>query len=123
MTDNPPDLRRAAARVPGTVLAICATVVAVTVIAAFVFLAATGADATEFRAFINIALNVGAVALAGTGAVAAGVAAKSAGTAVQQTNGALDARMEHAFQRALTAQGLELPTIMPKGEVMQDPQP
>jgi hypothetical protein len=111
--NQPTDLRKVADRVPGTVLAICLTVVAVTVIGSFVFLAATGADTTEFRSFVNTALNIGAVMLAGTGAVAAGVAAKSAGTAVQQTNGALDARMEKVLQRALAT---HLDTTVAKGK-------
>ena len=95
------DVRKMADRVPATVLAICGTVVFLTIIAAFVFLSVTGSDATEFRAFINTVMNAAAVVLAGTGAVAAGVAAKSAGTAVKQTNGALDGRIETAIAQAL----------------------
>lgn len=101
MTEPLIDVRKAADRVPGTVLAICATVTFAIIVGAFVFLSATGSDATEFRQFINTVMNAAGVILAGTGAVAAGVAAKSAGTAVKQTNGQLDDRIITAIQAAL----------------------
>ncbi len=73
---------------PGWVLAVCATIIFVVIVGAFVFLSATGADATEFRSFLNTLLNVGSVLLGGGAFVAAGAAAKSAANAEKQTNGA-----------------------------------
>jgi hypothetical protein len=75
----------------------CLTVAFVTVVAAFVYLSAQGADTAEFRSFLNTTLNFAGLLLSG-GAVA------FAGKAAQQTNGGLDARIEAGVQRALEAQ-------------------
>lgn len=104
MTNEPsPIVQSAVNRVPGTVLAVCATVVFVTIVMAFVFLAVVDADATDFRAFINTALNAGGLIIGITGAVAGGIAAKNSARTVVQTNGGLDARIEAGVQRALNA--------------------
>lgn len=73
---------------PGWVVWICGTILALAVIVSFVFLAATGADATDFRTFLNTALNIVTVLLGGGAFVAASAAAKSADKAEKQTNGA-----------------------------------
>ncbi len=73
---------------PGWVVWVCGTVIALAVIGSFVFMGATGADSTEFRTFLNTALNVVSVLLGGGAFVAASAAAKSAGNAEKQTNGA-----------------------------------
>lgn len=85
---------------PGWIFAVCGTIIFVTCVAAFVFLAATGADATEFRTFLNTVLNFAGVILAGTSAVAAGAAAKSAANAEKQTNGELTDRIKSAVIEA-----------------------
>jgi hypothetical protein len=71
------------------IFAVCFVFVAI--IAAFTILSAVGADTTELRSFLNLVLNVAATALAGTGVVVAGSAAKSAQNAERQTNGLADA--------------------------------
>lgn len=86
---------------PGWVVAVCGTVVFVTIVGAFVFLAATGADATDFRTFLNTVLNAASVLLGGGAFIAAGAAAKSAASAEKNTNGVLDKRIEEGAQRAL----------------------
>lgn len=102
---------------PGWVIAVCATIGFVTVIGAFVFLAATGADATDFRAFLNTVLNVASVVLGGGAFLAAGSAAKSAANAETQTNGALDKRIATQVAGQLISHGLT------KTEVTDDGRP
>jgi hypothetical protein len=89
------------------------TALAVATIAAFVILAVTESDATEFRAFMNTLLNIVSTLFAGTAAVAAGAAAKSAGKTeeqtekvVEQTNGNLDGRIQDAVQAAIQQYGV-----------------
>lgn len=73
----------------------------VVVIAAFVVLAATGASSTDLRSFLNTLLNIASVLLGGGSLIAAGAAAKSAGKAEQQTNGALDERIISGAKQAI----------------------
>ena len=80
----------------------CVTIVFVTVVTAFVVLAVTKSDATEFRAFLNTLLNIVSVIFAGGAFVTAGAAAKSAQKAEEQTNGALDDRIKTVVSDAIT---------------------
>lgn len=73
---------------PSWVIIVCLTIVFCVVVGAFVFLSATGADASEFRTFLNTLLNIASVLIGGGAFVAAGAAAKSAANAEKQTNGA-----------------------------------
>ena len=91
---------------PGGVIAICVTVLAVTVVAAFVVLAVTDSDATEFRSWLNTLLNLAGLLLGGTATVAASAAAKSAQAAEQQTNGELDGRIAAAVQSSMRLYGV-----------------
>lgn len=94
------NLRDIVKNAPNPILWVCGTVVLVTVIAAFVVFGVTNSDATEFRAFLNILLNVVSVVFAGGAMVTAGAAAKSSATAAEQTNGALDSRIREAVKAA-----------------------
>lgn len=98
------ELRALMKNTPNPILWICGTIVFVTVIAAFVVFGVTGADATEFRAFLNIVLNIAAVLLSGGAFVASGASAKSAAKAEEQTNGALDGRIQDAVQAAINGE-------------------
>lgn len=75
----------------------CITIAFVSVVAAFAWLSAVGADGTEFRSFLNTVVNL-ATLLATGGAVA------FAGQAAKQTNGDLDARIQRAVTMALDMQ-------------------
>ena len=86
---------------PNPILWVCGTVVFVTIVAAFVVFGITGSDATEFRSFLNILLNVVGT-LFGAGAfVTASAAAKSAAKAEEQTNGVLTDRVKTAVHEAI----------------------
>lgn len=74
----------------------------IAIIAAFVVLAWNGSSTADLRAFLNTILNIASVLLGGGSLVFAGAAAKSAGRAEQQTNGALDDRIAEGVSRALT---------------------
>lgn len=91
---------------PGWIIAVCATVAFVSIVGAFVFLAATGADGTDFRAFINTLFNAASVLLGGGAFMAAGSAAKSAANAEKQTNGALDKRIATQVAQQLVSHGM-----------------
>lgn len=71
----------------------CLTIAFVTVVTALVVLSITGSDPTEFRSFLNTALNFAGLVLSG-GAVA------FAGKAAHQTNGGLDARIRDGAKQA-----------------------
>lgn len=89
---------------PNWVIAVCATVGFIAVVAAFVILAVTGGDSTELVKFLGMVFS-GAGAVFGGGAfIAAGAAAKSAGKAEEQTNGVLDQRIQNAINQALARQ-------------------
>jgi Kef-type K+ transport system membrane component KefB len=75
--------------VPGIVW-VCATVTIVAIIGSFVILGVTGADATEFRSFLNTIMNAATVLLSGGAFVFAGASAK-------QTNGVLDDKIRAAL--------------------------
>lgn len=77
------------------------TVVILALITAFVVLSVTGTDATEFRSFLDTVFNFVLVLLSGSGLVFAGVAAKNAQDAKEQTNGGLEERMKSAALDAL----------------------
>lgn len=79
------------------------------VLAAFVFLSASGSDSTDLRTFLNTALNIAAALFSGSALVVAGAAARSAGRADDQTNGALTNRMENAAHRGMQPGGGNLP--------------
>lgn len=105
------NLRDLMKNAPNTVLAICGTVLAISILGALVFLANAGKDATPVKDFIQILVGLAATAVGGTAAVAAGSAARTAGEAkdaaektVSQTNGQLDDRIERGIQRALQRQ-------------------
>lgn len=83
---------------------VCITLAFLGVTAAFVILAVTGADAAEFRGFLNIFANLGGLLLGGGSVVYAGAAARNSQRTVEQTNGALDARIEAGVRAALEAQ-------------------
>lgn len=86
---------------PGWVIAICLTIVFVTITTAFVFLAVTNADSTQFQQFLQTAMNFSTMILAGTGVAVAGAAAKSAHNADKQTNGVLEPRIKNAVHEVL----------------------
>jgi hypothetical protein len=73
----------------------------VAIIAAFTVLAATGADTTDLRAFLNLVLNIASGVFSGGAVVIAGAAAKSSADAAKQTNGELDQKIEHSVRRAI----------------------
>jgi hypothetical protein len=79
-----------------TALAVAVTVVcgvlALAVLAAYVYLTAQGIDTTEFRQWVNTVGQLLLLPVAGTAAVAATSAARSSSRAEDQTNGQLTAR-------------------------------
>lgn len=85
----------------------CVTAVIISLMVAFVVLGVTGADATEFRSFLNTVLNFASVLLGGGAFAFAGAAAKQADTAAKQTNGILDQRIQHAITQALASQSVD----------------
>lgn len=78
------------------VVAICVTIVFLGTAGGFVYLSATGADATQFRAFLDTVFQFVTVLVSGGAFVAAGSAAKSAAAAERQTNGELKPRIKEA---------------------------
>lgn len=86
---------------PNWVLAICATVGFITVVAAFVFLSTHNADSSSVQNFVNTVLNLAGVLFGGGAFIAAGAAAKSAAKAEEQTNGVLKPTMKSAVKEAL----------------------
>lgn len=89
--------------VPGIVW-ICLTVAFLGIVTALVVLAATGSDATEFRAFLNMVMNAAMLLVTGSGAIYAGAAARNAQATKEQTNGALDERIRLAVTESLDMQ-------------------
>lgn len=73
------------------------------VLAAFVYLSATGSDATDLRTFLNTILNIVSSLFSAGALVVAGAAAKSAGKAEEQTNGQLDRRIAQSVQHGIAA--------------------
>lgn len=82
----------------------CLTVAFLAVVTAFVVLAVTGADAAEFRGFLNIVANFAGILVGGGGLVFAAAGANRAQKAVEQTNGSLDERIQRALGEALKDQ-------------------
>lgn len=83
----------------------CLTLAFLGVTTAFVALSVAGADASEFRSFLNTVLNFAALIVSGGGAIFAGAAAKSAASAERQTNGVLDAKIQAAIAAAVQTNG------------------
>ena len=83
---------------------VCLTVAFLAVTTAFVVLAAIGADAAEFRGFLNVVANLGMLLLGGGSVVYAGAAARNSQQAAEQTNGQLDARIRANVTEALNTQ-------------------
>jgi hypothetical protein len=94
---------------------VCLTVAFLSVVTAFVVLAVTGADAAEFRGFLNIFANLAGIMLGGGSVVYAGAAARNSQRAVEQTNGALDSRIEAGVRAALEQQ--RAADLLPGGEL------
>ncbi len=88
-------------KAPNGVLAVCITVFACVVVLTLGAFAWKTGDATELRSLLNTLFNVATLILTGTSVVVAGSAARSSDQAAQQTNGALDGRIQEAVTRAL----------------------
>ncbi len=93
------------------VIIVCGTILALAVLASYVFLANSGKDAAEISRFVNTLLNFAMLVIGSIAAVTGSAAAKasqeardSAQQTVSQTNGALDARIETAIVNALERQ-------------------
>lgn len=89
---------------PNTIIGLavgCVTLAFLGVTGGFVYLSATGADSTEFRAFLDTVLQFATLLLGGGAFVAAGSAAKSAAAAEKQTNGELTPRIKDAVSEVL----------------------
>jgi hypothetical protein len=82
----------------------CLTAAFLGCLTAVVVMGVTGTDATEFRSFLNTVLNFGALVVSGGGAIYAGAAARNSQVAREQTNGALDKRIQDAVTEALSVQ-------------------
>lgn len=107
------NLRNIMKNSPNGIIVICGTILAVSVLAAYVYLANAGKDAAEISRFVNTLLNFAMILIGSVGAVAAGSASKTASEAkqaaeqaVSQTNGQLDQRIEAAILSALERQAL-----------------
>ena len=83
---------------------IFATAAILALVAGFVVLAVNGSDTSELRWLVLTLLNVGGGAASVGGLVYSGAAARNAQVAAEQTNGALDARIEAGAIRALELQ-------------------
>lgn len=86
---------------PNWVIAVCSTIVFITIVAAFTLMAVLKVDSGEFRSFLNTVLNVASVVLSGGAFIAAGSSAKSAAKAEEQTNGQLTSTIHEAVQKAI----------------------
>lgn len=86
---------------PNPILWVCGTIIFVTIVAAFVVFGVTGSDASEFKSFLNILLNVVATLFAGGAFVTASAAAKSASKAEEQTNGQLKENVKAAVHEVI----------------------
>ncbi len=113
-------------KAPNALLVLCGTIIALAILASLVFLSAKGKDAAEVRGFVNILVNFGGLILGATATVAAGSANRTAEeareaaqTTVSQTNGALDARIQYAIEKALQRQvdGDVPPPSPPSGQL------
>lgn len=71
------------------------------ILASFTVLSATGSDTTDLRAFLNLVLNIAGGLFSGGAVVLAGSAAKSAHTAVKQTNGVAEAERIDIAKKAV----------------------
>lgn len=71
------------------IVAVCITIVFLGTAGGFVYLAATGADSTEFKGFIDTLFQFIIAVVSGGAFIAAGSAAKSSRNAEHQTNGEL----------------------------------
>lgn len=83
---------------------IFATAAVLALVGGFVVLAVNGSDSSELRWLVLTLLNVGGGAASVGGLVYAGAAARNSQVAAEQTNGALDARIQQGVERALTVQ-------------------
>ncbi len=79
---------------------IFASVALVAVVSGFVVLAVTGSDTAELRWVVLTILNAGAGLASVGGIVYSGAAARSAQTAVEQTNGKHDTELQEIADRA-----------------------
>lgn len=86
----------------------------VAVIAAYVVMPLTGADAADLRSFINQLINLGTLVAAGGSVVYAGAAAKNAQDTKEQTNGLLDDERRQIAQDA-AAEALKAAGYKPGG--------
>lgn len=95
-------LKNAPTSVVVTVIIVCG-VGFLGLLAAFVYLEASGQDTADFRAFVNTLANLIMLPLVGAGTLAAAAAAKSSAAAEEQTNGHLSAKEDEiaALQRRL----------------------
>jgi len=80
---------------------IAGTILGVTLIIAMTVLSYADKDSTELRSLINTVLNAVSVILSGGAVVFARNAQTNAAIAAEQTNGAMDPRMEQAVARVL----------------------
>lgn len=94
---------------------VCLTLAFLGVLAALVVLSVTGTPADELWTLLNRVANFGGLLLGGGSVVYAGAAARNSQQAAEQTNGALDERIEAGVQRALTAQ--RAADVAPGGEL------
>lgn len=94
---------------------IFATVALVALVAGFVLLTINGADTAELRWLVLTLLNVGGGAASVGGLVYSGAAARNAQVAAEQTNGALDGRIQAGVMRALEEQ--RAADVAPGGEL------
>jgi hypothetical protein len=86
------------------------TIVFLGILAAFTVLSATGSDTTDLRAFLNLVLNIAGGLFSGGAVVLAGSAAKSAHTAVKQTNGLAEAERVDIAKKAAAEAVAQLQT-------------
>ncbi len=101
-------LKKAPTAVVVTMILVCG-VLAVSVLVAYVWLAAHGADTTEFRQWVNTIGQLILLPIAGGGTIAAVSAARSASRAEDQTNGQLhrrDAEIAELRRRLADRDGL-----------------
>ncbi len=87
-----------------TVLVVCGTVLAIVLIGAMTYLSLNEKSADDLRGLVNTAFNLINLILTGGAVAFARQAQTNAGVAAQQTNGALDVRIERAIARALAQQ-------------------
>jgi hypothetical protein len=88
-------------QIPGKVLALCGTFLAITTLACITFLAATHADSSSLIQVVNTILNFVTLGVAGSAVAVGSTAAANSQKTVEQTNGALDKRIREGVSQAL----------------------